>query len=274
MTDWSTKAKILYSEKLVTSLDGYAGGLFKRGDSFHPNVQMAYDQKKACGLFLQSNPNLLFDATLNPDHWITSQDYEDVISDVFVGGRWGSKRAIQYIVVDISKTIFNGKKIPVQWVTGYAGWLLDMIWDATKLPVYIYARPELGSAYTGADLIDLQTFLINRANISTISKAVIGENGLPSNLTYPALAFNDAAKCPWYFWLFNILTNGNVEALYWQDQTVFYNDIGFKSGTVVIPPADDPVLPPSGNDPAVTTDAETKAAILEIRDILKRVFKE
>jgi hypothetical protein len=174
-------------------------------------------------------------------------------------------------MLDISKTMHNGKKIPVQWVTGYGGWLLDMIWDATKLPVYIYGHNDLAKAYTGNDLIELQTFLISRANISTISLVAVDENGLPGNNVYPTLPYNDAGRCPWYFWLYKVVAQG-IDVLYWQNVDVLNNDLNFKPGTVT-PPVDPPVEPPV-IIPGTGTDDETKAAIIGTYNILKRVFGE
>ena len=276
MTDWSTKAKLLYTDKPVVSLAGYDGGIFKHGASFHDNVQKAHDAGKPCMLFMQSNPDLLFDATLNPAVWQTSQDFENLISDIFIGGAEGTKRKIHGVILDISKTMHNGNKIPVQWVTGYGGWLLDMIWDATKLPVYIYCHNDVAKAYKDTDLIDLQTFLISRANVSTISLVAVDENGMPGNNVYPALPYNDSGRCPWYFWLYKVVAQG-IDVLYWQNKDVLYNDLNFKSGTVTPPPPiedpEDPTNPPV-IVPGTGTDAEMKAAVIGMFNILKRVFGE
>ena len=259
-----TQASILwvdgdYAAK-ATELAGFDCALLKHGDKFHANVQTAYDVGIPCGLFYETNPDeMSANVQLDPGSWNTSDvpDYGRIVADIQTGG---VNRAINFIMLDISKG--SAGKIDADWITGYNGWLMDKVYKKTKLPVYIYLTNNFIAKYTGNDLINIQTFLLNKAeNISTST--------FTGTLVLP---YNDSVNCPWFIWLNDILSADLIGGVYNGTAEELYAVLGYTAPVVVVGTEEEI---PDDENPGTGTitglDAETKAAILTIRDIMQKL---
>jgi hypothetical protein len=260
-----TQASILwvdgdYAAK-ATELAGFDCAPLKHGEKFHANVQTAYDVGIPCGLFYETNPDeMSADVQLDPGSWAVTDvpDYGRIVADIQSNG---VNRAINFIMLDISKG--SAGKIDADWITGYNGWLMDKVYKKTKLPVYIYLTNNFIAKYTGNDLINIQTFLVNKAeNISTST--------FTGTLVLP---YDDSNNCPWFIWLNNLLSADLIGGVYNGTKEKLYGVLGYAAPVVVVDPDDET---PEGENPGpgTTTDAETKSAIVGMYAILKRVFGE
>jgi hypothetical protein len=138
---------------------------------------------------------------------------------------------------------------------------MDKVYKKTKLPVYIYLTNNFIAKYTGNDLINIQTFLINKAKCISF----------PDTKEVPVLPYNDSVNCPWFIWLNKILSADVISGVYNGTKKSLYEVLGYKYTEPVVDETPDDETP--GTTPGTTTglDAETKAAILTIRDIMQKL---
>jgi hypothetical protein len=273
MTDYTGKARGFWvnGDKLVDSLVGYDFLIAKYGSQFHNNVQKAYDANIPCILFYENNPLQFIQAGLDKSKWLDSanEDLQNIIAAV-------GARAIHGVMIDCSMHIEdNGNLLAVNWLTQTGQHLLDRVWANLKYPkslvrgTYLYMGYKVPLAYTEIDRETINMFILANANISTTYKATSFNGVYPTS--DPTLPYNDSSKCPWYFWLYKVMTNG-YDVLYRQNKTQLYEDLGFVASTVVVedpivedPEEEDPITPP------VTSNMleAINAAIVELAGIRK-----
>jgi hypothetical protein len=256
-----TQAKILWVDgdyqAISSDLTSFNCLLGKHGSKFHANVQTAYDVGIPCGLFFETNPDeMSANVQLDPGSWAVTDvpDYGRIVADIQSNG---VNRAINFIMLDISKG--SAGKIDADWITGYNGWLMDKVYKKTKLPVYIYLTNNFIAKYTGNDLINIQTFLVNKAE-------TISTSNFTGTLVLP---YDDSNNCPWFIWLNNLLSADIIGGVFNGTKEKLYGVLGYVAPVVDETPDDET----PGTTPGTTTglDAETKAAILTIRDIMQKL---
>ncbi len=256
MSVWSDKARLLYvdGEQLTTvdELSQYDGLIAKIGSKFTANVQVAYDASKPIILFVENkifkNPHV--DFGINENVWL-DENHEILIIDPEIGlDRYiytnGIKRKIHGIMLDCSGTYTSDTKEPLTstWIVKRAKWMLNMIYKRYKLPVYMYMNSDPVNMFTGVKREEIYSLIIE-FGVSTVSKALLLENGYPSDSDRPKLPYDDTSKVRWYFWLYNF-TNG-WKFLYNGTKEYLYDELGYES----VMPDDDPTIPPDEETPEI-----------------------
>lgn len=240
---WEAKARGLFTKKLISQADLVNRDFLiaKHGDSFHQNVQTAYDLGKPCLLFYENNPELLVPYGLDESKWPDDQneDLQAIINDVMVGGVNGTKRAIHGVMIDCSKTITSdGKTLTVQWLTQTGQNLINKVWKYLRLPVYLYMNMSPVYTYKSRlnDIETLYGFIAANQGISTVDWATITPQGFPIDSERPVLPYDDGQ--PWQFWFFHVDNNVNIDVLHYFDKATLYKTLNYSASTPPVTPGD------------------------------------
>ncbi len=272
---WEAKSRGLFTKKVITKADltGRDYLIAKHGDSFHQNVQTAYDVGKPCFLFYENNPELLIDLGLDVNRWPDdqNQDLQAIINDVMVGGVNGSKRAIHGVMIDCSKTITStGKTLTSQWLTQTGQNLINKVWKYLKLPVYLYMNMNPVNTYKNNlnDIETLYSFISANQGISTVDWATISPAGYPIDSERPVLPYDDGQH--WLFWFYHVDSSVNIDVLHYFDKTTLYQTLNY---SVSIPSTDPGDPGDTGNTGDSTVDsslvlAELKKQTLVLQEML------
>ena len=231
---WASKAKGLFTKQLVTAaqLAGNDFLLAKYGKDFHTNVQTAHVAGVACMLFYEADPEPYLDWNLddrdNWDEW-KCDDFVNIINAIMVGGINGVPRRVDGVMMDASKVdLPGGKKITAQWIVGYCEWLMNKVYDALKLPIYLYMNRNPINAWKH-DTVSIETlysFIARWEGVSTFDFWVgVGENGVPADNAKPLLPYDDGQ--PWLFWFYHVDDDGNIDVLHQYDAATLYGVLGF-----------------------------------------------
>jgi len=269
---WESKSRGLFTKKVITQADlnGRDYLIAKHGDSFHQNVQTAYDAGKPCLLFYENNPELLVDLGLDVNRWPDdkNQDLQAIINDVMVGGVNGSKRAIHGVMIDCSKTITStGKTLTVQWLTQTGQNLINKVWKYLKLPVYLYMNMTPVHTYKNNlnDIETLYSFISANQGISTVDWATISPAGFPIASERPILPYDDGQH--WMFWFYHVDSAVNIDVLHYFDKTTLYQSLNYSA---VIPPVNpgDPGDPGDSGVDSTLVLAELRKQTLLLQEML------
>ena len=218
-TMWSDNALGLFSQSYVypAALADYDFLIAEIGESFTANVQSAYDAKIPCILFA---PNKVLkwhvDFGLNNPNWPTAEQ-EPLIKDLDRYIMMGDvKREIHGIMLDCEYVTDEFKSpLTVNWWYERAKWMLDMIWNRYRLPIYLYMNKDPVTEYNVQPDIELVYKLCADYGVSVVDFVA---EGFPSNSRQPWRPYV-GPDYPWYFWLYawtpgRFIYNGTVEELY------------------------------------------------------------
>lgn len=233
---WEAKARGLYTKNLISksALSGKDFLIAKHGDTFHQNVQTAYDVGIPCMLFYENNPELLGDYNLGEQYWPDDKniDLQNVINDVMVGGLNGAKRAVHAIMIDCSKTVSStGKTFTAQWLTQTGQNLINKVWKYLRLPVYLYMNMSPVYTYKNNlnDIETLYSFIARNDGVSTVDWATITSAGYPIDSEKPVLPYDDGQH--WQFWFYHVDSSVNIDILHYFDKTALYSEWNYSPST-------------------------------------------
>ena len=266
-----SRSRGLFTKKLVSAaqMAGKDYLITKHGDSFHPNVQTAYDIGIPCILFYENDPEKLIDSGLNEKNWPDDKnaDLQAIIKDVMAGGLGGTKRAVHGIMIDCSKVMqTDGKILTAQWITRTGSHLLSRVWALLGIPVYLYMNMNPINQYKD-DPVSTETlfgFIASWQGVSTVDWAQVGADGYPVASEKPTLPYDDGQ--PWRFWFYHVNSNTNIDVLYQWDRAWLYceKELGYQ-----IP--DTPYNPPvegdgtgSGTGDEVKPPAATGVVVMKL----------
>jgi hypothetical protein len=276
------RSKGLFAKKLVTAsqLVGRDYLIAKHGDSFHANVQTAFDAGVPCLLFYENDPEKLIDCGLNEKNWPDDKnaDLQAIIKDVMVGGVQGTRRAIHGIMIDCSKVVqSNGKILTAQWIAQSGNHLMNRVWSLLKIPVYLYMNMNPINQYKD-DAVSTETlrqFIGRWGGVSTVDWAQVGADGYPVADERPLLPYDDGQ--PWKFWFYHVDSNPstgsgtNIDVLYQWDKVRLYgkDELGYQAPATPDPSTGSTSSPtgsgtgsPNGSGAGGSTGSPTEGVIV------------
>jgi hypothetical protein len=279
---WQLKAKGLFTKELITA-EKLAGKDFlvsKHGDSFHTNVQTAYDAGIPTLLFYEADPEPMINSGLDPDGWSDAgmPDLQNIINDVMVDGLGGVKRAVHGVMIDCSKFSYvatqgNGEKktiyITAPWISEYGSELLMRTSKRLGLPVYLYMNMNAVTYYKSiGDSVSVETlyrFIASWQGVSTVDWAGVDTAGYPLDTEKPVLPYDDGQ--PWLFWFYHLNADGMIDVLHQYGKEYLYgeDELNFKAPTTTSPEGEEnpSTLPASGEEVLVLKLGAEELALFE-----------